>query len=265
MKQSVNTCIIPAAGKGSRWAPVSGYLPKEMLPLVDKPVIEWVTEEVIASGATKIIIVINKQKKIIKDYFSKNKKLNKRVSIHYVYQDQPLGIAHAVYLSKNIIEGKPFSMVMADMPSISKTPALKQVIKGYTQTKSDHAVSLDKFPPDRMHLYGECLLRSRKDKYLDVGHFCPKDKEPQTPHHPGNKFRMSGRFVFSNMIFPIIESLLKVKSTGEINDRDTLQLALRQKHSVVGVRISGHTYDTGTPVGYVHANTTFFKRKIARQ
>ncbi|OGM30580.1 hypothetical protein A2630_02310 [Candidatus Woesebacteria bacterium RIFCSPHIGHO2_01_FULL_44_10] len=250
----VDTCVIPAAGKGSRWAPVSGYLPKEMLPLIDKPVIEWVIQDATASGIKKIVIVINKQKETIKDYLLNNQKLTKKAKFEFVYQKKPLGVAHAIYLCKDAVGQKPFGLMMPDLPVISRVPAPKQLIKNFDG--QSNLISLDKFPRTDLKLYGECLLRAKNDWLFEISHFCPENKKP---HHPGS-LRMSGQFIFTPKIFSAIKKLLDNPPTNELTDRDALREALKQGQPCLGVQIQGHTYNTGTPKAYVRANTAFFKK-----
>jgi len=260
--KSINICIIPAAGKGSRWAPISGYLPKEMLPLVDRPVIEWVIKEAINSNCKQIIIVINKQKNIIKEYLSKHTEINKKVKLDYVYQNQPLGIAHAALLCQKFIGNQPFAMAFPDNPTISRKPVLGQLIKAYEKIKnSANLISFDSFPSETAHLYSECLMEERQDGLLKIIHFCPPSNPGQS-HHPGNKLRMSGRLIFQSNVFSTIKGLLEKMPRSEIKDDHILQREFELGHKVIGFKVAGHTYDTGNPISYIRANTAFFKKRF---
>lgn len=264
-KSIVELCIIPAAGKGSRWAPVSGYLPKEMLPLVDKPVIDWVIEEAVHSGIKTIIVVINKHKKVIKDYLLKNKNFNKKVKLIFVNQENPLGISHAILLCDKYIGDNGFTVALPDLPTLSKKPVLKQLMEAYELTKgSAHIISFNQFPTDTLHQYTECLLELRKDKLLDIQHYCPKSPDHK-PHHPGNKLRMSGRYVFLPELVPVIKQIFKNFKGDEVKEFDALYQAGIKGQKILGISINGHTYDTGTPNTYVRANTAFFKKKLSRR
>ena len=261
-----NICIIPAAGRGSRWAPVSGYLPKEMLPLIDRPVLDWVIDEVLASGCSEIIIIINKQKELIKRYLSKRKN-HKRVKFHFVYQEKPLGIAHAILLCRNLIKGNPFAMALPDLPTISHKPVLKQLIQSFEQLRGESSIiSFSIFPADTLHLYTECLVERRDDKLLKILHFCPKQDDQTKSHHPGSKIRMSGRYVMKPEIFSIIEGIENFgESEIKFNEALAFKKALEKGQSVLGLAIDGHTYDTGNPTLYVRANTAFFKKKLYKR
>lgn len=263
--RKIDICIIPAAGRGSRWAPISGYLPKEMLPLIDRPVLDWVIDEVTAAGCSQIIVVINKHKQIIKDYLSKSQN-HKKIKFHFVYQEQPLGITHAMWLCQKIIKDQPFAMALPDLPTISHKPVLKQLITAWEkQQGKSHILSLNSFPADTLHLYTECLVELRADKLLDIIHFCPKQTDPTDPHHPGSKIRLSGRYVINPELFPLIQDLMKGNSGGEVNEVASFKKALEADQSVLGLNIDGHTYDTGNPILYVRANTAFFKKKLSRK
>ena len=262
---NIQTCIIPAAGKGSRWAPVSGYLPKEMLPLIDKPVIEWVINNQVSAGCKQIIVVLNKNKESIKTYLENHSNLNKKISLKFIYQNDPMGISHAIYLCKDLIKNEPFGMALPDLPTISKKPILKQLAYALSKNNNNaHIISFDKFSPENANLYGECLLRGGNGNILEIEHFCPKlVGTTNKPHHYRNNIRMSGHFIFNPSIFAIIEKLLKTnKERVEISDRMALKTAIEEGQKVIGIKIVGHTYDTGYPKGYIRANTAFFKKKV---
>ncbi len=263
MANKITSCIVPAAGKGSRWAPISGYLPKEMLPLVDKPVIEWILGEIINSGITKIIVIINKNKEIIREYIN-NSKLPKRADIVFSYQESPLGLADVLRSMEHEVTDEYFAMALPDLPTISKTPVLKQLIKTYQkQNKAVHLLSFSKFPPQYRNLYSECLLKKTSPRLYEVEHFCVKVSDTK-PHHKNQKIRMSGRYIFRRDIFDAAESIFKEFKGTELNEVDSLNYALKNS-KIMGYEIQGHTYDTGMPQLYVRANTAFFKKYISKR
>lgn len=263
-KTVISTCIIPAAGRGSRWAPVSGYLPKEMLPLIDRPVIDWVVDEVINSGYNQIVVVTNNQKKIIADYLLK-KHAKSKVKLIFVNQPVPLGIAHALLLCRKYINNQPFAMALPDLPIISHRPVLKQLLNAYNLTNGEaHIISFNHFSTDTLYHYTECLLEQRPDKLLKVVHFCPKNPDNKA-HHPGSKIRMSGRYILNPEILVVIDSLMKNFTSGEVKEFDALKKAMESSQQLLGVDIEGHTYDTGNPLSYVRANTAFFKKKLSKK
>src|SRR3990167_8248474 len=127
----IDTCIIPAAGKATRWAPVSYYLPKDLLPLINKPVITWVIDEAIQSGCKKIIIVMNKEKEIMKNYLVNHTDYHKRVDLIFVNQNDFAGISKALLKSKRYLNNSPFLVALPDLPTISETPVIRQMLDVY--------------------------------------------------------------------------------------------------------------------------------------
>lgn len=257
----IDTCIIPAAGKGSRWAPISGYLPKEMLPLLDRPVIDWVVREAIHSGCKRIIIVTNKNKKIIKNYFNKESGRYKGIEFIFVLQEQPKGLVNALSLCKKYISSD-FAMALPDLPTISAKPVLKQLIKSFEENTQSSIISLDEFPSESLGQYTECKIELLKRGTFKVNHFCPKSK---TSHHPKEKLRMSGRYVLKKDLFKLISDMNLEMKTGEQSEVEILKKALSNNIPITALAIKGHTYDTGTPISYVRANTAFYKKSLLKQ
>lgn len=262
----IKKCIILAGGRGSSWAPVSGYLPKEMLPLVNRPVIEWVIDEVISSGCTEIIVVINHRKEIIRNYLSKNKRLNKKANIKFIYTQDSYGIAHSILLCQEFIGKEPYAIAIPDMPTISRKPVLGQLVKvAKSIDEPAYFLSFSNFPPNDLHLYSECLLKPKSKNVFDIEHFCPPTQDPTLPHHAGSRLRMSGRFIFLPGSFQTIQKLLKTMRDLEIKDDQIIQEEHRQRVPMYAVQVEGRTYDTGTPTGYVRANTAFFKKWLQKR
>ena len=250
-----NTCVIPAAGMGTRWAPISSYFPKEMLPLGNKPVIEIVINEIVASGIHNIIVVINKKKDIIKKYFQENKTFIPKTNLYFVYQKKPAGLADVILLCRPLIKQTAFCMALPDLPTLSPVPAIKQLIGVYSQGhQKQHLVSFAKFPRESRHLYGECKV----SKSMEIIHFCPKQQSLK-PHHPAFIFRMSGRYIFQESIFDAAQKTIK-NNPNEINERMVLELSLSEGVPSLCVPISGKTFDTGYPAGYATANNLFSSR-----
>jgi UTP--glucose-1-phosphate uridylyltransferase len=255
----IDTCVIPAAGRATRWLPVSSYLPKDLLPLINKPAIEWVMDEAIAAGCKKIVIVMNKEKEMMKNYLLTKTDYPKKAKISFIYQNNLIGISLALLKAKKIINDKPFVVALPDLPTISLKPVILQAIDIFNKHNA-HVVSFDNFSPETARFYGECLTKSEKG-LLQIKHFCPKPKNPPKPHHQNNNIRMSGRFIFKPEIFPVIKKiLLKRKEGEEANDRTALREAQELGQKVIGFKIKGKTYDTGYPKGYLQANNAFFKK-----
>ena len=194
-----------------------------------------------------------------------NKKLSGKAKLSFVYQEEALGIAHSIAICKHLVKNEPFVVALPDLPTIAKVPVIKQLIRLFEKEKGKaHFVSFDKFSSESLHLYGECLVKPKGAGILEIIHFCKKVNGENRPHHYGNGLRMSGRFVFTPKIFSIIDKLLK-EQVEEVSDRSALRAAMADGQQIFGYVISGHTYDTGYPSGYVRANTAFFKKLLAKK
>ena len=262
-KHEISTCVIPAAGIGSRWAPISSYVPKEMLPLNNQPVIEQVITKVLKSGIKKIVIVISPQKEIIKRYISENLGKDK-AKIIFVYQKTPKGLADVMLLAKKHIREKAFAMSLPDLPVISNKAVLLQLIEAFDKTQGKyHIVSFDRFPKSRRHLYGECKIRRIEpdSKYFNIIHYCPKDKDLSKSHHENSSLRMSGNYIFKREIFAAAKMVLE-SARGEVNERAVLEQSLKDGVPSLCVPIIGKTFDTGYPQGYATAVIAFFKKSL---
>lgn len=256
-KQQVRTCIIPAAGKGTRWEPISKYIPKEMIPLGGQATIEYTVREAIDSGIKKVIVVINPQKEIIKDYLLKQLKSHKD-KLEFVYQNKPQGIAETILLSGKFIKNEPFAFVFPDMPSLYKTPPLRQLINSYKSLNNKASlISFAKYPAKNTLFYGEFLLGKKSKGLFKVIHLCPRAKTPKDAHHKNSKLRGAGRYILSSRILPLVEECLKNNQNREINDGEILSLAIERNHNVLGQEIDGHIFDVGTPKGYGQAFPKF--------
>lgn len=236
-----------------------------MLPLIDRPVIDWVVKEAVSSGCNQIVVIINKHKEVIRHYLEGKENLHEKVDFKFCYQEQPKGIADAVLLAKEFIGDVPFALALPDLPTLAKKPVLGQMVKAFEIGEGNgHIISFDSFPPLNQHLYSECLTEVRSDGLLEIRHFCPKDPVKQMPHHPGNRLRMSGRYIFTSSIFLVIEKLMREFSGREIKEVEAIKAAQTQGQQILGAIVNGHTYDTGTPENYVRANTAFFKKHLPK-
>ncbi|MBI4058775.1 NTP transferase domain-containing protein [Candidatus Microgenomates bacterium] len=263
---SVDFAIIPAAGKGSRWDPISSFVPKEMLPLNGTPVIELVIREAIESNVKKIIIVINKEKEVIRNFINSRSNLNKSADFYFVYQDKPLGVIDAVYRARSILKGKNFALLFPDMPSYyQQIPPLKQTLEIFNALPTGHSVlSFAKYPQNNMLFYGEFLLKKRENHLYDVLHLCPRAKTPTDIHHLNDNLRGAGRNIFSFVTFPLINQIAAKPFKGEISDANLLNLMFEKKIPIIGKEIDGFIFDAGTPELFAKANwfATLQKKKL---
>lgn len=255
MDNNVKFAVIPAAGVGSRWAPLSSFVPKEMLPLGGVPVIQLVVQEVVESGCSDAILVISKKKELVRDYLVSIKEFESKINFHFVYQEEPLGVADSIYRAKDLIAEENFAVVFPDHPGYYKRPPLGQMLEVFRDLPAgSHLISFAKYPENNMLFYGEFKLQKREDDLYDVIHLCPKAKNPSESHHPESNLRGAGRYVFSASMFPLVERVLREVKDREVWDGDFLNLAFRLKHEILGIEVDGSMLEIGTPSSYTEAN-----------
>jgi len=274
MIKKIRKAVFPAAGFGTRFLPATKSQPKEMLPIVDKPVIQYLVEEAVASGIEEIIIVTGRGKRAIEDHFDfsfelehtlveKRKhsllrevgKISKLAKFVYVRQPMPLGDGHAILCAKEVVGDEPFAIMFGDDIVDSKKPALKQLIEAYEKTgKSIMAVEkIDKkFSAD----YGMIKAASSEGRLHEVELLVEKPAPRKAPSNLG----IIGKYVVTP---EIIHALEKAKSShgGEIRLIDGF-LQLKKKEKVYAYEIAGKRYDTGNKLGLIQATIDYaLKRK----
>ncbi len=254
MSSVIDICVIPAAGEGTRWLPLSNFVPKEMIPFGRRPVIEWSVKEAADAGCRKIIFVINKKKKVIKDYLLEHKKEYPKVDFYFVYQNKPLGIVDSILKAEKYIKNKPFILVFPDTPSTYKVSPIKQMMDTYNLSdKESYILNFAQYPKYNVLSYGECLLKKRKDGLFDVLHICPRPKVIGKSHHPGNKFRLAGRMIFPIDSIKLFKKVFKQLKSKKPDDADVLTLAIALKKQVLGVNTKGMTYEVGNVYSYMES------------
>lgn len=262
MTRKVKFCVILAAGKGTRWAPLTDYIPKEMLDLDGKPTIYWIIKEAVDSGCSEIVVVINKTKNLIKKYLESRKEFTSKVNLHFVYQNKIRGVAEAIYLTKSIIGDNPFGVIVADHPCFYKVAPLKQMQKIFNKLPEQTClVSFSKYPEYNNKFSGQCLLK----KYGEISkiiHLCPAAKIPKDLHHPGDYLRISGRYIFWPGVFPFIKETLKSCSKSDISDWDVFEIASSRGVPYWAVEIKSLFLEIGTPENYGQATLRLFQDSV---
>ncbi|AYC30759.1 UTP--glucose-1-phosphate uridylyltransferase GalU [Paenisporosarcina cavernae] len=266
--KKVRKAIIPAAGLGTRFLPATKAMPKEMLPIVDKPTIQYIVEEAIASGIEDIIIVTGKDKRAIEDHFDTNtllettlKDKNKmelleevqesgKVEIHYIRQKAPLGLGHAVWTARKFIGDEPFAVLLGDDIVQAETPCLKQLIDQYEKTQSS-VIGVMEVPEDETHRYGVIDPESKEGPLYDVKKFVEK---PAAGTAPSN-MAIIGRYVFTPEIFSFLEEK-EIGAGGEIQLTDAIE-KLNGEQSVYAYAFEGSRYDVGEKLGFVETTIEF--------
>ncbi|SDJ60631.1 UTP--glucose-1-phosphate uridylyltransferase GalU [Salimicrobium halophilum] len=258
----VKKAIIPAAGLGTRFLPATKAMPKEMLPIVDTPTIQYIVEEAIESGIEDIIIVTGKGKRAIEDHFDhafelednlyKKGKLDQlekvkqsaKVDIHYIRQKEPMGLGHAVWCARKFIGDEPFAVLLGDDIVRSDEPCLKQMMNQFEETNAS-IIGVKQVPENHTDRYGIIAPKSHEGRRYEVEHFVEK---PPVEEAPSN-LAIIGRYIFT----PAIMNLLENQETGrggEVQLTDAIE-RLNRSEPVYGYEFEGERYDVGDQLGFI--------------
>jgi len=259
--KKIKKAIIPAAGMGTRFLPATKAMPKEMLPIVDKPTIQYIVEEAIASGIEDIIIVTGKTKRAIEDHFDSNFELEEslrkagktdllkkvqeaEVEIHYIRQHDPKGLGHAVWCARKFIGDEPFAVLLGDDIVQADTPGLKQLIDQYDETGSS-IVGVQKVADNETDRYGIVNPSEKIGRRYQVKEFVEKPKQGTAP----SNLAIMGRYVLTPEIFTHLGKH-EIGAGGEIQLTDAIQ-ALNESEKVYAYDFDGKRYDVGEKLGFV--------------
>jgi UTP--glucose-1-phosphate uridylyltransferase len=267
--KKVRKAIIPAAGLGTRFLPATKAMPKEMLPIVDKPTIQYIVEEAIASGIEDIIIVTGKGKRAIEDHFDNAPELEQNLiekekmellekvrystnlaDIHYIRQKEPKGLGHAVWCARNFIGDEPFAVLLGDDIVQSETPCLKQLMNIYEETHSS-VIGVQQVPNEETHRYGIIAPASQSGRCYQVENFVEK---PTLGDAPSN-LAILGRYILTPEIFMCLNQQ-ETGVGGEIQLTDAIQ-KLNQIQRVFAYEFEGKRYDVGEKIGFVKTTIDF--------
>jgi len=274
MIQKVRKAVFPAAGLGTRFLPATKAQPKEMLPLVDKPLIQYGVEEAMHSGVQNMIIVTGRGKTAIEDHFdvsfelehlleTRNKKdllsmvrsISDMIDISYVRQKEALGLGHAVLRSRELVGGEPFSVILSDDVISSETPCLRQLLDVY-EFYGAPVVALMEVPKENISAYGVVDAEpvahlGTKDRLYRIRNLVEKPKAAEAP----SNLAIIGRYVLTPEVFHSLESI-EPGSGGEIQLTDGLKHTLRSR-PIYGYRFEGTRYDAGDKLGFLKATVEF--------
>jgi UTP--glucose-1-phosphate uridylyltransferase len=267
----VRKAVFPAAGWGTRFLPATKAQPKEMLPLVDKPIIQYAVEEAVAAGIEQVIIVTSSQKRAIEDHFDLSYELEhlleekgdiemlrqvRHISdlaqVAYVRQKEQLGLGHAVLMAKDLIGHEPFAVILPDDVVIGDRPCIGQLIHAYHQTHGS-VVAVMEVPPSETQRYG-VIASEPTDDPLDHGrlHRVTRLVEKPAPEDAPSNLAIIGRYVLTPKIFDKLEQTPR-GSGGEIQLTDAIA-ELMQEQAVYGYEFEGVRYDAGTTMGWLKAS-----------
>jgi UTP--glucose-1-phosphate uridylyltransferase len=267
----VRKAVIPVAGLGTRFLPATKALPKEMLTVVDRPVVQMVVDEARAAGIENFVFVTGRNKSLIEDHFDKQYELESTLrkrgksaelerlanemvdagETFFTRQQQPLGLGHAIWCARNFIGHDPFAVLLPDMIMQARPGCLKQMMDAYAETGPCNVVAVEEVPWDKVHSYGVVAPKNWQGNRFDVDAMIEKPPKGTAP----SNLIISGRYILQPEIFDFIESP-KVGSTKEIQITDAMSRLLGTQR-FVGLRYEGETFDCGNRLGFLSANVAF--------
>jgi UTP--glucose-1-phosphate uridylyltransferase len=272
---AVRKAVFPAAGLGTRFLPATKAQPKEMLPLVDKPIIQYGAEEALASGIKDIVIVTGKGKNAIEDHFDVSveletflekrgkldvlteiRQISNLINVSYVRQGEPLGLGHAVLVTRTLVGDEPFAVVLSDDVIDARPPALRQMIDVFEEMRGP-VLAIEEVPRENVSSYGiidAVEVRPGIYRIRDMVEKPPRDEAP-------SNLAIIGRYILTPDIFPELEQTAREKDrTGEIQLTNGLRRLLK-KREIYGCRIDGVRHDTGNKLGFLKAVVYFALRR----
>lgn len=260
---TVTKAVIPAAGLGTRFLPVTKSMPKEMLPIIDKPVIHYVVEEAVDSGIDDILLITGRGKRAIEDYFDDSPELRMHLErhgkcqqledlqcisrfegIHFIRQREPKGLGDAVLCAEKHCENDPFAVLLGDDIMKDKTPCTKQLIDIFEKTGSS-VIAIQNVPTEHISKYGIVKGKECGDNLLLLENIVEKPRPEDAPSHFGS----IGRYVFTPALFSCLKQISK-GTDGEIQLTDAIRL-LMKKEDVYAYCYPGKRFDTGDKLGYI--------------
>jgi UTP--glucose-1-phosphate uridylyltransferase len=269
--QKIRKAVIPAAGLGTRFLPATKVTPKEMLPLVDKPLIQYAVEEAVAAGCTEVIIVTGRGKQTMEDHFDrapeleaaltrrgKTRQLEQALSmtnlcrITYTRQSEPLGLGHAVLQAKELVGDEPFAVILPDDIVCATVPCMQQMVEAFARTQSSILAS-EEVEGDAISHYGalDCTEDPKDPRLLIVRDMVEKPRPEEAP----SQNAIIGRYILTPRIFSLLEQL-QPGAGGELQLTDGIK-ALLQHEKVYGFHYEGKRHDAGEKLGFLKATVLF--------
>tara|TARA_B100000768_G_scaffold113829_1_gene105430 strand:- start:1364 stop:2200 length:837 start_codon:yes stop_codon:yes gene_type:complete len=265
--KKIRKAVFPVAGLGTRFLPATKAIPKEMLPIIDKPLIEYAVEEAVLAGISEIIFITNHTKRSIEDHFNQNfeleeklrvagkldeiQKINrdlfKDIKFTYIQQETQKGLGDAILQAKDVIDDEYFAILLADDLVINKAPAIEQLMD-IAYTKNCSVIGLNKVSKNNIHKYG---VISSGDSVNESKFFMLNDIEEKPTKNPPSDLAVFGRYILSTNIFQYLEDITP-GNAGEVQLTDAIRLMLSD-HPVSGYLYDGLKFDCGSKEGYVKA------------
>ncbi|MFN8065159.1 MAG: UTP--glucose-1-phosphate uridylyltransferase GalU [Vicinamibacterales bacterium] len=276
MTTRVRKAVFPAAGLGTRFLPATKAQPKEMLPLVDKPIIQYGVEEAVASGVDNIILVTGRGKNAIEDHFDVSveletfleargkkeqldeiRKISNMINFAYVRQGEPLGLGHAVLVTKELVGNEPFAVILADDVIDANPPAVQQLVDVFNKVQGP-VLAVERVPMDEVSSYGVIapnLSAKLGDGIYEVTDLVEKPPKSEAP----SDLAIIGRYILTPDIFPALEAT-KSDRTGEIQLTNGLRELLKRR-PIYACEVKGTRHDTGNKLGFLKAVVYFAMRR----
>ena len=273
MRKKIRKAVLPVAGLGTRFLPATKSVPKEMLTVVDRPILQHVVDEAMAAGVEHFVFVTGRNKAVIEDHFDnafeleetlrrrgKMKELEALLSelpppgnCSFTRQQAPLGLGHAVWCAREIVGDEPFAVLLPDMVTMggaAKTQCLAQCVETYNQ-HGGNVIAVEEVPPEETHQYGIVAVGEDHGRDFEIKGMVEKPAKGTAP----SNLIISGRYILQPEIFDILEKVEK-GAGGEIQLTDGM-IALAGSQAFHGVRFDGRTYDCGSKIGFLAANLAF--------
>ena len=270
----VRKAVIPAAGLGTRLLPITKSMPKEMLPIVDRPVIHYVVEEAVKAGIDDILIITGKGKRAIEDYFDRSfelefylkergkekelkeiEEIGEMVDIHYVRQKKPLGLGDAILHAEKHVNGEPFAVLLGDDIIINETPAIKQLVEVFEHFDTP-VLGVERVSWEDVSKYGIVDGKEIQDRLYQVVDLIEKPSREEAP----SNVAIIGRYVLTPEVFDALREV-KPDKGGEIQLTDALRLLVGRGNKMLAKEIEGKRYDVGDKFGFIRANIEIALKK----
>lgn len=266
----IRKAVFPVAGLGTRFLPATKAVPKEMLTVVDRPVIQYVVDEARDAGVDQLIFVTGRNKSVISDHFDIQVELEmtlrergKTAEIEmlqadlpapgmtsFTRQQAPLGLGHAVWCARNIVGREPFALLLPDMVMRGDPGCLKQMLAAY-EKHGGNVIAVEETTPENVHRYGIVGVGEEDETGFSITQMVEKPKREDAP----SNLYISGRYILQPEIFDLLENQ-STGAGGEIQITDAM-IELSKRQRFTGVRFRGDTYDCGSKVGFLAANVAF--------
>ena len=270
MSKKVRTAVFPVAGLGTRFLPATKAMPKEMLPVVDKPLIQYAVDEAREAGIEHFVFVTGRNKGVIEDHFDRQVELE--ITLHqrqkhdmlrmlgeglpkpgqtsFTRQQEPMGLGHAVWCARDIVGNEPFALLLPDMLMRSKPGVLSQMMQSYNE-RGGNVIAVEEVEPSDVSSYGVVGRGEGPDQGFVISEMVEKPNVEQAP----SNLIISGRYILQPEIFDLLSKQSK-GAGGEIQITDAM-VTLMNSQKFTGVKYDGHSFDCGSKVGFLTANVVF--------